>query len=120
MKLRNGTTKWILREAMKGILPSVILYRPKMGFPVPVGKWFRTEFKRLVDDYVLSERSLSRGIFEPGFVREMVSRHNAGENHDQRIWFLMNFEIWQRHCIDGDRSLTKNMSIKNDDVLAAA
>src|SRR5258706_3374872 len=41
MKLRDGTTKWILREAMKGILPETILNRPKIGFPVPLGKWLR-------------------------------------------------------------------------------
>ncbi|MBV9215232.1 MAG: asparagine synthase (glutamine-hydrolyzing), partial [Acidobacteria bacterium] len=52
MKLRGGTTKWILREAMKGILPAEILDRPKMGFPVPVGRWFRGEFKHVVDEFV--------------------------------------------------------------------
>ena len=44
MKLRGSTTKWILREAMKGILPAEILDRPKMGFPVPIGGWFRGRF----------------------------------------------------------------------------
>lgn len=102
MKLRGGMTKWVLREAMKGILPAEILNRPKMGFPVPVGNWFRHEFKHIVDDYVLSERSLSRGIFDAKFVRELVKRHNAGENHDERLWSLVNFEIWQRQIFDGD------------------
>ena len=102
MKLRGGTTKWILREAMKGILPYEILNRPKMGFPVPVGNWFRHEFKHIIDDYVLSERSLSRGIFDAKFVRELVQRHSAGENHDERLWSLVNFEIWQRQIFDGD------------------
>lgn len=103
MKLRGKTTKWILREAMKGILPDEILTRKKMGFPVPVGAWFRNEFRSVVDEFVTGERALSRGIFEPDFVREIVSRHNAGENHDERIWFLLNFEIWQRRFIEGER-----------------
>ena len=102
MKLRGGTTKWILREAMKGILPAEILDRPKMGFPVPVGNWFRGEFKHIVDEYVLSCRSLERGIFDADEVRSLVARHNAGENHDERIWSLVNFEIWQRRFIDGE------------------
>ncbi|MEJ7623929.1 MAG: asparagine synthase (glutamine-hydrolyzing) [Pyrinomonadaceae bacterium] len=102
MKLRGGTTKWILREAMKVILPHEILHRPKMGFPVPVGNWFRGEFRHIVDEYVLSARTLERGIFEPGFVRALVSKHNGGENHDERIWSLVNFEIWQRRFIDGE------------------
>ena len=104
MKLRGGTTKWILREAMKGILPAEILDRPKMGFPVPVGNWFRGEFKHIVDEYVLGSRALDRGIFDAGFVRSLVARHNAGENHDERIWSLVNFEIWQRRFIDGENT----------------
>jgi len=100
MKLRGGTTKWILREAMKGILPAEILDRPKMGFPVPVGNWFRGPFKHVVDEYVLGSRARARGIFDEEFVRSLVARHNGGENHDERIWSLVNFEIWQRRFID--------------------
>jgi asparagine synthase (glutamine-hydrolysing) len=102
MKLRGKTTKWILREAMKGILPAEILNRPKMGFPVPVGSWFRNQFRGIIDEYVLSERALARGIFAPDYVRELVAAHNAGENHDERLWSLVNFEIWQRQFIDGE------------------
>lgn len=102
MKLRGSTTKWILREAMKGILPAEILERPKMGFPVPVGKWFRGEFKNIVDEYVLSERATSRGIFDRDAVKGLVSEHDSGANHDERIWALMNFEIWQRQFFDGE------------------
>lgn len=102
MKLRGGTTKWVLREAMKGILPAEILDRPKMGFPVPVGNWFRGEFKHIVDEFVLGPRATDRGIFDAAFVRSLVAKHNAGENHDERIWSLVNFEIWQRRFIDGE------------------
>ncbi|MBX3293852.1 MAG: asparagine synthase (glutamine-hydrolyzing) [Acidobacteria bacterium] len=102
MKLRGSTTKWILREAMKGILPAEILERPKMGFPVPVGKWFRGEFKNIVDEYVLSERATSRGIFDRDAVKRLVTEHDSGANHDERIWALMNFEIWQRQFFDGE------------------
>ena len=99
-KIRGKTTKWILREAMRGSLPPEILTRKKMGFPVPLGNWLRSEFRSVVDEYVLSERALQRGIFEPDFVRDIVSRHNAGENHDERLWFLINFEMWQRQFIE--------------------
>jgi asparagine synthase (glutamine-hydrolysing) len=102
MKIRGRETKWILREAMRGILPAEILNRPKMGFPVPVGNWLRREFRHIVDEYVSSERAVSRGIFNADFVRGIVARHNAGENHDERLWFLVNFEMWQRQFIDGE------------------
>ncbi|CAN5342773.1 asparagine synthase (glutamine-hydrolyzing) [soil metagenome] len=104
MKLRGNTTKWILREAMKGILPAEILDRPKMGFPVPIGNWFRGPFKHIVDEYVLGKRALARGIFDETYLRQLVARHDAGENHDERIWSLVNFEIWQRGFIDGEQS----------------
>jgi len=100
MKLRGLTTKYILRKAMKNRLPREILKRRKMGFPVPVGSWLRNKFSHVVDEYVLSPRALERGIFEPGFVRELVTRHNAGENHSERLWALINFEIWQRRFFD--------------------
>ena len=99
-KLRGRRTKWILREAMKGILPQSILSRSKMGFPVPLGKWFRGPFRQVIDQYVLSEKALTRGIFSADAVREIVARHAAGENHDERLWLLLNFEIWHRIFID--------------------
>jgi len=61
MKLRGWTTKYILRQSMKGLLPEKILRRPKMGFPVPVGAWFRGAFRHVLDEYVLGERAASRG-----------------------------------------------------------
>ncbi|HEY3580954.1 MAG TPA: asparagine synthase (glutamine-hydrolyzing) [Pyrinomonadaceae bacterium] len=104
MKLRGQTTKYVLREAMKGVLPEEILTRSKMGFPVPIGTWFRGPFKSIIDEYVLSDRALSRGIFAPDFVRQIVALHQAGEDHAERLWSLLNFEIWQRQFFDGEKS----------------
>ena len=73
-----------------------------MGFPVPIGKWFRGQYRSIIDEYVLSDRALSRGIFQPEFVRDLVNRHNAGEDHSERLWALMNFEMWQRQFIDDE------------------
>ena len=108
LKLRGATTKWILREAMKNLLPAEILTRSKMGFPVPVGKWFRNEYKHVLDEYVLSDRALARGIFDLEFVRDLVKRHIAGETHDERLWALVNFEIWQRRFFDREVPTTDN------------
>jgi asparagine synthase (glutamine-hydrolysing) len=73
-----------------------------MGFPVPVGAWFRGPYRHLVDEYVLGARALDRGIFAADFVREIAARHAAGENHAERLWMLVNFEIWQRRFFDGE------------------
>ena len=102
MKLRGNTTKFVLRKAMEGRLPQPILSRSKMGFPVPIGKWLREEYRTLVNEYVLSERALERKIFEPAGVRDLVERHMRGENHDERLWALINFEMWQRRFIDAE------------------
>jgi asparagine synthase (glutamine-hydrolysing) len=103
MKLRGARqTKYVLRRAMKGVLPEAILTRGKMGFPVPVGKWFRGEYRGVLDEYVLSERAAARGVFEPEFVRGLVARHLAGEDHAERLWALVNFEMWQRRFFDGE------------------
>ncbi|MDQ3684137.1 MAG: asparagine synthase C-terminal domain-containing protein, partial [Acidobacteriota bacterium] len=103
LKLRGWTTKYILRESMKDLLPEAILKRGKMGFPVPVGAWFRGAYRSVVDEYVLGERALSRNLFEPAFVRRLVESHQSGaENHSERLWSLVNFEMWQRQYFDGE------------------
>lgn len=105
MKLRGLTTKYVLRQSMKGILPDQILKRPKMGFPVPLASWFRGRFRSVIDEYVLSERALSRNIFDESYVRSTVERHQSGrENHSERLWTFINFEMWQRQFIDGEEA----------------
>ena len=102
MKLRGLTTKYVLRRAMKGLLPEEILSRSKMGFPVPFGAWLRGPFRHVVDEYVLGERALARGLFDQTYLRRLVEGHMRGENHSERLWALVNFEMWQRRFIDGE------------------
>src|SRR6476660_7170447 len=90
LKLRGGTTKYILREAMRDVLPSEIRTRGKMGFPVPVGAWLRGPYRGIVDELVLSPRALDRGLFDPAAIRTIVTRHAAGEDHSERLWSLVN------------------------------
>nr|MBA2733066.1 asparagine synthase (glutamine-hydrolyzing) [Acidobacteriota bacterium] len=103
MKIRRGrTTKYVLRQSMKNVLPEEILKRPKMGFPVPVGAWFRGSFRSVIDEYVLSPRAQERGLFDGAFIRRLVAGHQAGEKHDERLWALVNFEMWMRRFMDGE------------------
>jgi asparagine synthase (glutamine-hydrolysing) len=113
MKLRGLTTKYVLRQAMKDRLPEEILSRKKMGFPVPVGAWFRGPWQHLLHDFVLSERALSRGLFAPEVVRKLVHGHVAGENHTERLWALLTLEIWQRIFFDGEDPASINMRSKS-------
>jgi asparagine synthase (glutamine-hydrolysing) len=111
MKLRGLTTKYILRRAMKDILPREIVSRKKMGFPVPIGQWLRGSFSHIVDEYVLGERASERRIFNREYVTELVARHRAGENHAERLWSLINFEIWQRRFFDGEETGASEQSL---------
>jgi asparagine synthase (glutamine-hydrolysing) len=111
LKLRGRITKHILRESMKGVLPESILSRPKMGFPVPIGAWFRGAHRSILDEYVLSDRAMARGIFNGDTVRQLVERHQSGaENHEERLWALVNFEIWQRQFFDGEAEASSEAS----------
>ena len=109
MKLRGLTTKYILRQAMKDRLPAEILSRKKMGFPVPVGTWFRGPWHHLLQEFVTSDRALSRGLFTPDVVRRLVAGHVAGENHTERLWALLTLEIWQRIFLDGEEPASIRM-----------
>ena len=103
MKLRGSTTKYVLREAMKDTLPDPILNRPKMGFPVPIGSWLAGRYRAVTDEYILGERVRSRGLFDHSYVHRLVDEHTRGhENHAERLWALVNFELWQRIFIDGE------------------
>jgi asparagine synthase (glutamine-hydrolysing) len=103
MKLRGFTTKYLLRRAMEGVLPKPILSRRKMGFPVPFGSWVRGRFRPVVDELVLGQRAAERGLFNRAVARRMVAEHMAGHaDHSERLWSLVNFELWQRRFLDGE------------------
>jgi asparagine synthase (glutamine-hydrolysing) len=101
-KVRGWTTKAILREAVAGLVPPAIISRRKMGFPVPVGTWLRRGFRPLVDEFVLGPRAAARRLFDPAALRRLAGEHAAGANHGDRLWLLINFEIWQRIFHDGE------------------
>lgn len=77
-KLRRLTTKYMLKKVFGRFLPAALLRRPKKGFSVPLGHWFRTELKEMVHDTLLSPRALGRGYFREEVVREFwTSRHGT-------------------------------------------
>jgi asparagine synthase (glutamine-hydrolysing) len=102
-KLRGWRTKVVLREALRDLVPRAILARPKMGFPVPVGRWFRGPFWPVVQEFVLGPRALRRRLFEPAVLRRLAEAHRRGAGeHGERLWLLVNLEIWQRVFFDGE------------------
>ena len=103
LKLRGFKTKWILREAVRGLLPAEILTRKKMGFPVPFGLWMRSGWQGVARDVLLDTRTRERGIIEPAAVEALLSAHVDGRQEGtDAIWSLMNLELWYRTFIDGE------------------
>jgi len=120
LKLNRWTTKYVLRQSMKGVLPEQILTRPKMGFPVPIGAWFRGPYAHVLDEYVLSSRASERGIFNADAVRTLVNEHRGGlANHSERLWSLVNLEMWFRTFIDGEVA-SRSVEASYQGVLATA
>jgi asparagine synthase (glutamine-hydrolysing) len=102
-KIRGWQTKAVLRAALRGLVPGPILGRRKMGFPVPVGRWLRGGFWPVVEEFVLGPRALSRGLFDAAAIRRLAEDHRAGRAaHGQRLWLLLNLEIWQRVFVEGE------------------
>jgi len=101
-KASGWTTKRILREAMKGVVPDSVLRRPKMGFPVPFGRWMRGPWITVARDILLDRRSRERGLLDAAAVERLLSSHANGTTQGgDRIWALLNLEIWFRTFIDG-------------------
>jgi asparagine synthase (glutamine-hydrolysing) len=102
MKLAGRTTKRVLREAARDLLPASVLHRPKMGFPVPFGIWTRGAWHGPVRDVLLDRRTRERGLLEPAAVTRLLDEHRAGRgDHGDTIWGLLNLELWYRTWIDG-------------------
>jgi asparagine synthase (glutamine-hydrolysing) len=103
LKLRGFKTKWILREAVRPLLPDSILTRKKMGFPVPFAIWMKGPWQSAARDVLLDRRTRERGIIQPRAAEQLIAAHAAGaQEGGDAIWSLLNLELWYRTFIDGD------------------
>lgn len=99
-RVRGQTTKYILRQAMKRLLPQSILERPKVGLRVPVNEWFRGGMKDYLYDHLLGNDSKTRGYFHRAALERILSEHASGrQNHEKLLWSLLNLEIWHRQYV---------------------
>jgi asparagine synthase (glutamine-hydrolysing) len=102
MKLHGFTTKRILREAVRDIVPSAILTRPKMGFPVPFGGWVRGRWNSVARDVLLDRRTRERGVINVAALSRLLDDHRRGRRREgDAVWALLNLELWYRTFIDG-------------------
>jgi asparagine synthase (glutamine-hydrolysing) len=95
--VKNNDPKYLLKKAAERLLPKKVIYRPKMGFAVPIADWLRNEWKDISRDLVLSDQSFVKNYFNPKFVSRIFSEHKTRRrNHDYLIWTLMVLEMWCR------------------------
>lgn len=101
-KIRNGFTKYILRESLKGVLPDRIrLRRDKMGFATPLEKWFRIDLKEKVREIFNSEEFKSRPYFDSARVLKTYEQFIEGKKDVcYAVWSWVNLELWLRRFID--------------------
>ena len=101
-KFRHGRGKRILRAAFGELIPASIFTRPKMGFGIPIGGWFRGELKPMVHDTILAEDAKISRFFRRDTVASLVRAHESGEqNHGYRLWNLLILEVWLRRWAAG-------------------
>jgi asparagine synthase (glutamine-hydrolysing) len=102
-KVQGWQTKAVLRSAIGDLVPKAILARRKMGFPVPFGRWLRGAFSPIVDEFVLGPRAAARRLFNRESLQQLASEHRSGHRaHGERLWLLVNLEIWLRIFFDGE------------------
>src|SRR5690606_14384749 len=100
MKLRGNTTKWVLRQIARDLLPNDLIDRPKHGFGVPLGAWLRKDAS-LVRDTLLSREARGRGLLDVKAVEALIDEHvSGGRDHGQRLWGLLTLEWWHQLFMD--------------------
>jgi asparagine synthase (glutamine-hydrolysing) len=96
-KMSNGKGKRIFLRALGDRLPAPLLNRPKMGFGMPLAKWFRTSLREMLWDHLTSSRFLDRGMVTPAFLRYLLDEHQSGRRDNSSwLWQLLFLELWFR------------------------
>jgi asparagine synthase (glutamine-hydrolysing) len=107
LRFRPGRSKVVLKRAFSDLLPKAIRTRRKMGFGVPVGRWFQSELRNELSEVLLDRSTLDRGLFRPDAIPALVAEHIEGRReHGHRLWALLMLELWFRNHID-DASRTQ-------------
>lgn len=106
LKVRGQEGKFLLKKAMEPHLPQDILYRPKMGFAVPLARWFRGPLKKRVRQAVLGPRLMATGWFNHDYLEHLVDAHQSGtHDYSAPLWTLLMFEAFLRNVLDESPSL---------------
>jgi asparagine synthase (glutamine-hydrolysing) len=87
-----------LKKALEPYLPNDVLYRPKMGFGVPLAKWFRGPLKERLRASIVEGGLVNSGLFQTDYLEQLVNQHQSGRrDHSTVLWALMMFEATMKH-----------------------
>lgn len=101
MKLREHTTKYLLRQSLRGHVPDGVLARKKQGFTMPLAAWLRGPLRSMVEDTVLSQRALQRGLFNGKALKDLWSAHlDRRCDNSHQLWQLFMLELWHQEYLD--------------------
>ena len=99
-KLAHGG-KAILKSSLRGWLPDEVIDRPKMGFAVPLAKWFRSDLAELPAEILLDAQALDRGYFKRSEIERLIEEHrHQSADHSLRLWTLLQLEMWHQEVAD--------------------
>jgi asparagine synthase (glutamine-hydrolysing) len=102
-KMKSRRIKYVTRKLGERYLPHNLLYRKKQGFGFPLGLWFRSELRHLIEQIAETSRLVDHGVFRRDEMRRLVNEHVSGRvDHSYRLWLLFTLEIWYRHYIEGE------------------
>lgn len=100
LKIRGMRGKYLHKEAAEKWLPPSVVHRKKKGFANPVDKWLRTSMRKFVGDCLLSEKSAVSKYFNHNYMKELVTKHDTGqEQHRRHIYLLISFELWHQQFL---------------------
>ncbi len=106
VKIRRGRTKWIERQVAAELLPPEILDRPKVGFRVPLDRWFREDLRTYAWDVLTDPGAFVSQVFDRSQVESLLTRHDRGRaDESNRIWTLLSLEVWHDATFGTDRSV---------------
>jgi asparagine synthase (glutamine-hydrolysing) len=96
MKIRDGRSKWIMRQLMARYLPEKLFERPKQGFAVPIDDWLRGPLREWAEDLLSPSALGTDGMLNPKPIREMWTKHLSGRNVQYALWGVLMYQAWKR------------------------
>lgn len=96
LKVKNGESKYIFKKALEKIVPKENLYRPKVGFTIPLDRWFSGKLNGFARNTLLSKNSMVKDLFNKEYIKTMIKDKNKSQDFGPRLWALMSLELWLR------------------------